>query len=250
MALLSIIIPAHNEEERLARSLDKILDFLSQQEYDSEIIIVENGSTDRTQEIAQEYVSRFSNVQLIIKTQAGKGLAVRSGILAAEGTYRFICDADLSMPIEQVSRFLPPACEEYDIAIGSREVPGSMRYNEPETRHLIGRIYNLLVRLIALPDLQDTQCGFKCFHHTVVERLFSVQQLDGWAFDVELLFIAQKIGLHIIEIPIDWYYMPGSRIRILRDSVKMFSDLFTIRRNWRKGMYERKGSTNIPNAED
>ncbi|MBN1264858.1 MAG: glycosyltransferase family 2 protein [Anaerolineales bacterium] len=250
MAFLSIIIPAYNEEQRLADSLDKILAFLSRQKFTAEIIVVENGSCDRTAEIAQLYETRFPEVHLIQETRAGKGLAVRRGILAASGTYRFICDADLSMPIEQVTRFLPPVCKNYDIAIGSREVPGAMRYNEPESRHLIGRIYSLLVRLIALPGLQDTQCGFKCFHQTIVEPLFSVQQLDGWAFDVELLYIAQKRGMNIIEIPIDWYYRPGSRIRILRDSVNMFSDLFAIRRNWRQGKYEPSETSLIPNSED
>jgi len=243
MTRLSIIIPAHNEEERLPESLDRILAFLNTQTYESEVIVVENGSRDRTADIALAHAEHNPNLQVIIEKEAGKGLAVRSGMLAASGTYRFICDADLSMPIEQVNRFLPPACPEYDIAIASREIQGSKRYNEPEIRHLIGRVYNLLVRVIAVPGLQDTQCGFKSFHHSVVESLFPLQRLDGWAFDVELLYIAQKMGLNIIEIPIDWYYMPGSRINIFKDSIKMFSDLFAIRRGWRKGLYSHDSSS-------
>jgi dolichyl-phosphate beta-glucosyltransferase len=238
MTILSIIIPAHNEEDRLAESLQRILAFLEDQPYEAEILVVENGSQDRTAEIALTIAEQHEQVHVIRESRAGKGLAVRTGMLAASGTYRFICDADLSMPIEQVNRFLPPACPEYAIAIGSREIAGSQRYNEPAIRHLIGRIYNLLVRIIAVPHIQDTQCGFKSFHRSVVETLFPLQRLEGWAFDVELLYIAQKRGMRILEIPIDWYYMPGSRIHILRDSIRMFSDLFTIRRNWRKGLYE------------
>jgi len=237
MTLLSIVIPAHNEEHRLAATLDSIREFLENQEYEAEVLVVENGSTDRTAELALDAASQWASLRVIRETRAGKGLAVRSGMLAAAGTYRFICDADLSMPIEQVNRFLPPACSEYDIAIGSREVPGSVRYHEPELRHLVGRVYNLFVRMIAIPGLQDTQCGFKSFHHSVVPSLFSVQRLEGWAFDVELLYIAQKRSMRILEIPIDWYYKPGSRLHFLRDSIRMFSDLFKIRRSWRKGLY-------------
>ncbi len=240
MTTLSIIIPAHNEEDRLADSLHRILAFLEDQPYEAEILVVENGSQDRTAEIALSIAEKHEHLYVIRESRAGKGLAVRTGMLAASGTYRFICDADLSMPIEQVNRFIPPACPEYEIAIGSREIEGSKRYNEPPIRHLIGRIYNLLVRIIAVHHIQDTQCGFKSFHHSVVEALFPLQRLDGWAFDVELLYIAQKRGLRILEIPIDWYYMPGSRIHILRDSIRMFSDLFTIRRNWRKGLYDHQ----------
>ncbi len=159
-------------------------------------------------------------------------------MLAALGEYRFICDADLSMPIEEVSRFLPPEADAYDVAIASREVPGAIRYGEPAYRHWIGRVFNWLVRVITLPGLQDTQCGFKCFRAEVAEALFPLQTIEGWTFDVEILFLALRRGYHIIEIPIPWYYNPGSRVRIMRDSIHMLTDLFRIRLNAWRGRYD------------
>lgn len=235
--LLSIIIPAHNEEDRLHETLQHILAFLETQTFSAEVIIVENGSRDRTAAIGQAFAAEHPHVQLISEPQPGKGRAVRRGMHAARGTYRFICDADLSMPIGEVTRFLPPQVATYDIAIASREVAGAKRYNEPYFRHIIGRAFNLLVRILAVHSIHDTQCGFKSFHADVVDDLFGVQVLDGWTFDVEVLFIAQRRGYHILEIPIPWYYYPGSKIHVLRDSVNMFLDLFRIRRNWRKGLY-------------
>lgn len=237
---LSIIIPAHNEEHRLPASLHKVLAFIEAQGYSSEVVIVENGSKDRTAEIAEQFAQGRPNVRLLREPLAGKGLAVRRGMLAAQGAYRFICDADLSMPIEEVNRFLPPQLENFDIAIGSREVSGAVRYDEPPYRHLIGRAFNMLVRLLTIPGIQDTQCGFKCFRAELVDDIFQVQTLDGWTFDVEILFIAMKRGYKIIEVPIHWYFNRGSRVHLLRDTLAMFSDLFRIRRNWRRGLYERR----------
>ncbi len=235
--LLSIIIPAHNEENRLPASLEKVLAFLRSQDYPAEILIVENGSNDRTADIARQAAADHPQVRWLQEAEAGKGLAVRSGMLAADGAYRFICDADLSMPIEEVNRFLPPNCAPYDIAIASREVPGAVRYDEPAYRHWIGRAFNWLVRVITLPGLQDTQCGFKSFRAEVAMDLFPDQTIHGWTFDVEILFLAMRRGYRIIEVPIPWYYNPGSRVRILRDSIHMLIDLFRIRLNAIRGRY-------------
>jgi hypothetical protein len=126
----------------------------------------------------------------------------------------------------------------YDIAIASREAPGAVRYNEPAYRHLVGRIYNWMIRLIALPRLQDTQCGFKCFRANVAEELFKLQTLPGWSFDVELLFIAQHRGCKIVEIGIPWYFNPESKIRVMKDSLRMGIDLLRIRLNALQGKYD------------
>lgn len=235
--LLSIIIPAHNEEQRLPDSLSKIMAFLHDQSYEAEVLVVNNGSQDRTAEVVREFQANHSNLFLINEERAGKGLAVRLGMLSASGEYRFICDADLSMPIQEVRKFIPPTLVDFDIAIGSREVPGAVRYNEPAHRHWIGRIFNFLVRTLAVPGFMDTQCGFKCFHETAGTDLFHVQRLDGWTFDVEVLFIAQHRGYRIVEVPIQWYYFPASRIHVLQDSLHMFMDLFKIRLNWMKDLY-------------
>jgi glycosyltransferase involved in cell wall biosynthesis len=235
--LLSIIIPAHNEEARLPKSLSQVMAYLEQQTYESEVIVVENGSRDRTAQVALDFAARHPTLHVIQEARAGKGLAVRTGMLKAKGEYRFICDADLSMPIGEVARFLPPQLASYDIAIGSREAPGAVRYGEPFHRHWIGRIFNLLVRILAIPGISDTQCGFKSFSAQASQELFRLQKLDGWTFDVEVLFLARRRGYKIIEVPIEWHYYPSSRIRVLRDSWHMLLDLFRIRINWMKGRY-------------
>ncbi|HET7011486.1 MAG TPA: dolichyl-phosphate beta-glucosyltransferase [Anaerolineales bacterium] len=236
---LSVIVPAHNEERRLPSSLARIRSFLAAQAYESELIVVDSGSTDGTAAVARRHAADSHGLRLFQEALPGKGRAVRRGMLEARGDYRFICDADLSMPIEELPRFLPPAQPSADIAIGSREASGARRYGEPAYRHWIGRVFNATVRLLAIPDFQDTQCGFKCLRAGPAEDLFSVQRMDGWSFDVEMLYIALRRGYRIVEIPIPWYFEPGSRVRIVQDSFHMLIDLFRIRRNWARGLYAR-----------
>ncbi|NPV85387.1 MAG: glycosyltransferase family 2 protein [Anaerolineae bacterium] len=233
-----MIIPAHNEEKRLPATLKKIQAFLETQPYRAEVLVVENGSHDRTWEVAQSFTKEMPCLRAVHETQRGKGLAVRRGMLEARGEYRFFADADLSMPIEEVNRFIPPALPTVEVAIASREAPGAVRYDEPAYRHLIGRIFNSMVRWTALPGLQDTQCGFKCFRGDVAERVFPLQTFPGMSFDVEVLFIARRMGYQIIEIPIPWYFDPDSRVRLIDDSLRMAIDLLTIQRNARRGLYD------------
>ena len=237
LPFLSIVIPAHNEEKRLPPSLVKIQQFLQTQTYTAEVVVVENGSSDHTMEVATDFARHMPGLRVYRETERGKGLAVRRGMLEAEGQFRFICDADLSMPIEQVNRFLPPLLSNPAVAIGSRELPGAVRHHEPLYRHLIGRVFNAIVRYLALPGLQDTQCGFKCFRADVTREVFHKQTLTGMSFDVEVLFIARQRGYTIQEVPIDWYFDPDSRVRLVQDSLRMFTDLITIRRNGREGRY-------------
>ena len=159
---LSIVIPAHNEESRLPLALGQVFGFLEKQAYSAEVLVVENGSTDRTLEVAREFSQSHPGLRLLHEDTPGKGRAVQRGMLEALGDYRFFADTDFSMPVEQINRFLPPACI-CDIAIASREAVGAVRYGEPEFRHLTGRVYNFFIRWLVLPGLQDTQCGFKCF---------------------------------------------------------------------------------------
>lgn len=237
---LSIIIPAYNEEERLPPSLEKIDKFFQEQDYFSEVIVVENGSSDNTLRIAQDIADEMPSLRVYHEKARGKGLAIKRGMLEASGKYRFLCDADLSMPIDQVNRFLPPALKTVDVAIGSREVPGSRRFDEPAYRHLIGRVFNTMVRWLLLPGLQDTQCGFKCFRDEVAEIVFPLQSLDGMSFDAEVLYIARKKGFNIVEVPIDWYHDPDSRVRLVKDSLRMGWDLLKIRWQGMKGKYGTK----------
>jgi glycosyltransferase involved in cell wall biosynthesis len=235
---LSLVIPAHNEESRLPATLEQVFAFLTSQNYSAEVIVVENGSTDRTLEIAQSFTSRHNHLRVIHTDERGKGLAVKQGMLAALGEFRFFADADFSMPVSEINRFLPPAMPDCDIVIASRETPGAVRYNEPFRRHLSGRIFNALIRLIVLPGLDDTQCGFKCFCARVAEEIFPRQTMPGWSFDVELLYIARRKGYRIREIGIPWYFNPETKVSLVRDSLRMASDLFAIRRNARRGLYD------------
>jgi dolichyl-phosphate beta-glucosyltransferase len=237
---LSIIIPAHNEELRLPRTLRQVFAFLEKQTYSAEVIVVENGSSDRTLEIAHEFLSGHSNLIVIREERAGKGNAVRCGVLEARGEYRFICDADLSMPIVELEKFLPPILNDFDVAIASREAPGAVRYNEPPYRHWGGRAINLVIRLLILPGLHDTQCGFKCFRAATAEKLFRQQKLMGWSFDIELLYLARKKRMNIKEIPVQWYFDPDSKVRAVRDALRMIGDIFRIRIDALRGRYDLK----------
>jgi len=235
---LSIIIPAYNEEKRLPYTLEQIFSFLKEQSYAAEVLVIENGSQDRTFEIASEFVKRYPNLFVFQEKQKGKGNAVRHGMLKAQGEYRLMCDADLSMPVDEVIRFLPPQLTGVDIAIGSREAPGAVRYNEPEFRHLGGRLINLAIRILILPGLQDTQCGFKCFHSKAVEKIFPYQSISGWSFDIEILYIARKYGYKIAEVPIDWYFDPETKLRAVKDALRMLREIFLIHWNNLRGLYD------------
>lgn len=237
---LSIIIPALNEEHRLPRSFEQIDAFLATQEYTAEVVVVDNGSTDNTAQFVRDYAQDHPYVRLIELTERGKGLAVRAGMLQAHGDYRFICDADLSMPIEEISKFLAPEHANCDLVIGSREGKGAQRIGEPEYRHVMGRVLNWIVKLTAVYQFEDTQCGFKLFTAEAAEDLFSVQQMNGIGFDVEIIFIALRRGYRIADQPITWYYDADSRMRLIQDSLHILVEIWQIRQNWRKGIYERQ----------
>ena len=232
---LSIIIPAFNEEARIRSTLEQVIAFLVSRPYSWEIVVADDGSTDATARLVMELADGRPEVKLLRLPHRGKGWAVKHGMLAASGEYRFLCDAALSMPIEQVERFLPPQVGDAAIVVGSREAPGASRIGEPVRRHLMGRFYNWLVRLAAVPGISDTQCGFKCFPGEQASDLFQRQRIDGFAFDVEILFLARQSGLKVTEIGIDWYFREESKVRPLLDSLVMTGDLIKIRwlhRRW------------------
>lgn len=237
--LLSILIPAYNEQGRLPGSLDQILAWRATVPYAVEIVVVENGSSDGTTAIAEGYASAHPGLRLL-HSPKGKGAAVREGMLQGRGDYLFICDSDLSMPIGEVEKFLPPQLTGYDVAIGSREAPGAIRYNEPAYRHIMGRVFNMIVRVLAIPGFQDTQCGFKMFKRETAISVFSRQHVTGWTFDVEALYLAIKEGAAVVEVPIHWYFNPDSRVEAVRDTWHMFWDVLRIRINDWKGLYNQR----------
>lgn len=243
---ISIIIPVHNEVARLPESLRPAIAYLKTLPYSFEIILVENGSTDGTWEMVQQYAKDYSFVRAMRELVAGKGNAVRAGMLAATGDYRFICDADFSMPIEELSKFLDAKMDEADVIIGSRYVPGSKLIDFPRKRQLSSRVFNSLVRFLVLPEFHDTQCGFKCFRAAAAEQLFTEQTITGFAFDVELLCLAKKHGYCVKEIPIEWKFIANSRVSLLKDAWKMARDVWKIRGRLKKARFN---NSNIPQRQ-
>lgn len=236
---LSIVVPAFNEEARIGGSLERLSQFLTTFDRSWEIVVVDDGSSDRTAEIVDEHSKADERIRLIKAAHGGKGAAVRKGMLDAKGQWRFLSDADLSMPPENLPRFFQPDLGEpaFDVSIGSREAAGSRRIGEPWARHFLGRIYNWTVKLVAIRGIEDTQCGFKLYSAEAANVVFSVQRLQGFAFDVENLFIARKAGLTIGEVPIDWQYYEGGKVT-LWSSVMAYIDIFRVRLNHLLGRYQ------------
>ncbi|HUG34599.1 MAG TPA: dolichyl-phosphate beta-glucosyltransferase [Anaerolineales bacterium] len=234
---LSVIIPAHNEESRLPDTLEQVFHFLGKQSFESEVIVVENGSTDSTFKMAQQFVGNHANFR-VLQSEKGKGAAVRRGMLEARGEYRFMCDADLSMPVDEIVKFIPPVLDHFDVAIASREAKGAVRYNEPSYRHIGGRGINYIIQLLILPGLNDTQCGFKCLQANVAEDIFKRQTLNGWSFDIEMLYLARRRRFRVREIPIHWYYHPETKVSAVRDALRMIGDIFRIHGNALRGVYD------------
>lgn len=229
---LSVVIPAYNEERRLPETLAIVSDYLSGLPDTWEIIVADDGSADDTAAIARDFARRDVRLRLLTLPHRGKGSAVKHGMLAASGEYRFLCDADLSMPIQFLRQLLPPLAPAADIVIGSREAPGARRIGEPRRRRLMGRVFNAMTRLLAVPDIADTQCGFKVFKGDAAQALFTYQTLDGFAFDPEILFLARRYGFAIAETGIEWHYRAESKVRPFRDSWRTLRDLLIIRWRW------------------
>ena len=236
---LSIVIPAYNEAARLPQTLPRVMAFAAAQSFPIEVLLVDNASSDGTRAIAEEIAAATPGLRVLHEQIRGKGAAVRAGALAAAGAWIFFMDADLSMPVEEVERFLPERTGDADIAIASREALGAVRYDEPELRHLMGRVFNLWVRMVAVPGIADTQCGFKCFRRAVAQDLFARQTVTDWTFDVELLVLARRRGYRILEVPIHWTYKPNSRVNPLRDALKMARGVLRIRWHALRGKYGR-----------
>ncbi len=230
---LSIVIPCYNEEQRLPPSLMLIRAYLARQSYASEVIVVDNASRDRTQEVARE-----GGAQVLSEPHRGKGCAVRTGMLAAKGEYVLFTDSDLSTPIEEVEKLFAALKNGADVAIGSRALPESnVTVHQPWHREMVGRIGNLLVRLLAVHGLADTQCGFKLYPQDLAQRLFGAQLMTGVAFDMEILFLAQRLGYKIAEVPVTWVDNPDTRFNRLKDGLDALKDLLRIRWNWLAGRY-------------
>lgn len=227
---LSVVIPFFNENRRLEKTLPLLLSFIDRLPFASEILLVDDGSTDRSLEVVTHLLKGRSYALLRNAGNQGKGSAVRQGMLAAQGKFILFSDADLSTPLEEVLRFLPILEREADLVIGSRALRSSrVEIHQARPRELMGKFFNRIARLLSFRDIQDSQCGFKCFRRGAARDLFSRQKLDGFAFDAEILFLAQRLGYRIREEAVIWRNDPQSKVHLLRDPVRMFFDLLRIR---------------------
>ena len=237
---VSIVVPAYNESARIGATLEELDRFLRAQPWEWEVRVVDDGSADATASIVEDHHRRQPKIVLQREPHRGKGGAVKAGLLAATARYRFICDADLSMPVAELPRFLPPQLRDFDVAIGSREGAGARRVGEPAIRHVAGRIFNYAVQQLSVPGINDTQCGFKMFTGAAAEAIFPCVTVDGWAFDIEVLTIARAQGMRVVEVPIEWHYRRESQLNLVRDGVGMMRELLQIRTRARRGAYDRR----------
>jgi len=235
---LTVVVPAYNEERRLPGTLQEMSDHLAATGSTYEILVVDDGSTDRTGEVTALQAQKDPNIKLLPMQHAGKGAAVRNGALTARGRRVLFCDADLPMSAEDLTR-LADMLVQRDIIIASREGMGARRIGEPYYRHLMGRVFNLIVQLLAIPGVQDTQCGLKCFTAESASRVFGLQTIDGFGFDVEILYIARKLGYRIQEVPITWSHRESSRVDPIRDTLRMLGDIIRVRWNDLRGVYSK-----------
>jgi glycosyltransferase involved in cell wall biosynthesis len=238
---LSIIIPSYNEELRLPVTLDRIAAYLGTYGGTSEVLVVDDGSSDRTAALAASFRSKIPSLRVVSNDlNRGKGYSVRRGMQEARGRVALFTDADLSAPIEEAGKLID-ALETHDVAIGSRAMDRSLiSVHESAFREFAGTIFNKIVRIILWLPFVDTQCGFKAFRRETCGILFEQQRIERFGFDPELLYLARHHGLRAVEIPVRWGHSPATKVSMLRDSIQMFIDVFTVRWNALTGCYPRK----------
>jgi glycosyltransferase involved in cell wall biosynthesis len=238
--IYSFIIPAYNEGERLTVSLPKVLDYVRQRQLPSEIIVVNDGSSDNTADVVRHFAAGNSNVHLLENPgNRGKGYSVRNGMLHAHGGVLLFTDADLSSPIPEADKLFRAIEQGADVAIGSRWLQAELQTErQPWYRQLYGRLFNLALRLVLGLKHRDTQCGFKAFSRSAAQTVFTRQRIERWGFDPELLFLADKFKLQTAEVPVEWAHDHRSKINPLRDGVKMGLEVLKVRWNAIRGLYE------------
>ena len=238
---LSVILPAYNEEARILPSLKLRHEYLEKQDYSYELIVVNDGSTDKTKELVQEKIKDWPHFKLIDnKVNKGKGGVVKQGMLAAEGEWRLFMDVDESVPINEIERLWPYA-KDYEIIIGSRYTEGGkVTKKQPLVRRIISRGGNLLIQILVAWGIKDTQCGFKLFSAAAAKEIFPLQTMERWSFDMELIAIAKKHGYKIKEVPVIWQEQAGSKVQAVKAALRSLRDVFVIWRNKISGRYNPK----------
>lgn len=226
---ISFVIPVYNEEERIGATLDVVLNYFSNTDYLVEVIVVDDGSTDKTVNVVQSYREKVK--LLSYGKNLGKGAAVRYGMLSSTGDYRIFSDADLSTPIYEIEKILDRLKKGADICIGSRAIdPSLIKKHQPFYREFMGKTFNKFVQMLLMRGIEDTQCGFKGFTAESAQYLFSCSKIDGFSFDVEILYLAQKAKMKIEQVPVEWYNDQRTKVHPLRDSFNMFIELLKIKK--------------------
>ena len=241
---LSVVIPAYNEERRLPETLRRVRAYLQARRFAAEVIVVDDGSADGTAALVESSQAEFPGLRLVSNgCNQGKGYSVRHGLLEARGRVVLFTDADLSAPIEEADKLLAAMARGYAVAIGSRAVDRSLiEVHQSQFRELAGVIFNTVVRAVTGLDFLDTQCGFKAFLREPARIVFEQQRIKRFGFDPEILFLAKRHGLEAIEVPVRWAHDPQTKVRMLRDSLRMFGEVLSIRWNWLRGRYGRSES--------
>ena len=247
-ATYSVILPAYNESARISGTLDRILAHATERGWNVEVIVVSDGSSDDTAAIVREYASKHDVLRLLENPgNRGKGYSVRNGMLHATGDILLFSDADLSSPIEEADKLFAAIAKGADIAIGSRWVDRRLQIRrQPLHRRLLGRMFNLALRVILGLQFKDTQCGFKAFTRRSAQAIFPLQKIERWGFDPELLYLARKFGFVVLEVPVAWSHREGTRIHPLRDGIRMFGELLRIRWYAMKGSYSASDAVSQP----
>ena len=245
---ISIIIPAYNEEARLGPTLNRVLDFVRQQAWDAEVIVVDDGSRDRTAEIVTEYAQNNPILRLVQNHgNRGKGYSVRNGVLNARGSIVLFTDADLSSPIEEAPKLIAAIEAGADIAIGSRWMRSELQTKRQSVaRQVLGRVFNLMLRVVLRLDFKDTQCGFKAFRRRAALAVFPLQRIERWGFDPEILFLADRAGFKTVEVPVRWGHDNGTRINPVADGSRMVADMLRIRWYSIAGKYADRMAVSAP----
>lgn len=231
---ISVIIPAFNEEKRLGPTIEKILDYLTAGGGDFEILVVDDGSADGTAAVAESFAARGKARLIKSAANRGKGFSVKRGVEEARMEFILFSDADLSTPIEELSKLKSSLdASGADIAVGSRAARGAdVALRQPFYRELMGKVFNKIARALTFGKIKDSQCGFKLFRGDAAKKLFALSRIDGFAFDAEIIFLAQKKGFGVVEVPVRWVNNPNTRVNAVKDSAKMFIELVKIRINY------------------
>lgn len=243
----SIVIPAYNEAKRLEATLDRVLGYVAERKWNAEVLVVNDGSKDTTREIVLQRAAQNPVLRLVDNPgNRGKGYSVRNGVMNARGEFILFTDADLASPIEEGEKLLAALAAGADIAIGSRWLDKTLQTRpQPLYRRILGRVFNLALRLVLGMNFKDTQCGFKAFKRQAAEAVFPLQVIERWGFDPEILFLARRLGLRVDEVAVKWAHQENTKISPIRDGLRMFTELLTIRWYAVSGRYDKPAGTSV-----